>query len=63
MRKLMNGRSILNAGEVSVPVVSSPLKNELTRPLPWKPSTCIWPGKVPRAGPGPNASPVTFQSP
>ena len=30
-------RSILNSGDVSVPVLSSPLKNEFTRPLPLKP--------------------------
>ena len=30
----MNGFSIVNAGEVSVPFVSSPLKNVLTRNRP-----------------------------
>ena len=63
MRKLMNSRSILNGGDVSVPVVPSPLKYELTSPLPLKPVTGCWPGKVPRAGPGPNASPVVFHWP
>ena len=43
--------------------VPSPLKKLLTRPLPRKPLTCIWRGRVPRAGPGPKASPVAFQSP
>ena len=37
--------------------------NELTRPFPRKPSTGIWLGRVPCAGPGPNASPVTFHAP
>ena len=56
-------RSILNSGEVSVPVLASPSKNVFTRPLPWNPSTCIWLGSVPCAGPGPNAVPVTFHAP
>ena len=59
----MNLRSIVNSGEVSVPVVPSPWKNEFTSPWPRNPSTCIWPGKVPRAGPGPKASPVVFHAP
>ena len=63
MRKLMNLRSILNSGDVSVPVVPSPPWNELTNPFPRKPSTAIWFGRVPRAGPGPKASPVTLHAP
>ena len=63
IRKLMNLRSSLNAGEVSVPVEASPLWNELASPLPLKPSTGICFGKAPLAGPAPNASPVTCQLP
>jgi hypothetical protein len=63
MRKLMSLRWILNGGEVSVPVLWSPPKKLLTKPLPRKPLTGIWLGSVPRAGPGPNAVPVGFQSP
>ena len=59
----MRLRWMVNGGEVRVPVVRSPLKKEFTNPLPRKPLTCIWRGRVPRAGPGPNASPVAFQSP
>ena len=47
IRKVMNFRSILNAGEVSVPVAGSPPWKEFTKPWPWKPSTCIWPGSAP----------------
>ncbi len=35
------------------------LEKRVDEPAPLKPFTSIWPGSVPRAGPGPNASPVT----
>ena len=63
MRKVMNLRSILNAGEVSVPVAPSPPKKELTSPFPSKPSTVICPGNVPFAGPVPKAVPSAVHAP
>lgn len=63
MRKLMCFLSMVNAGEVRVPVVASPFRKLLTRPLPRKPETSCWPGRVPGAGASPKASPVFVQSP
>ncbi len=61
MRKFRYFRSILNAGEVSVPVAASPPAKLFTSPLPRNPITAIWFGSVPFAGPFPNAVPVVFQ--
>jgi hypothetical protein len=54
---------MVNSGEVRVPVVESPFRKLLTRPLPRKPETSCWFGRVPVAGAEPKASPVVVQSP
>ena len=63
IRKLMYLRSILNSGEVSVPVVRSPSKKLFTSPWPRYPVTSIWSRSLPFAGPLPNACPVATHCP
>ncbi len=63
MRKLMCFLSMVNSGDVSVPVVESPFRKVLASPSPRKPETCPWSGRVPLAGAVPKASPVAVQSP
>ena len=58
----MYGRSIVNAGERSVPCGASPPRNELTRPLPSNPLTGCWSASVPATGALPNASPSTVHA-
>ncbi len=54
---------MVKVGEVTVPVEPSPLLKLLTRPVPWKPETVCWSGRVPVAGAVPKAVPVVVQSP